>query len=106
VERQLTVSHFRMGQLKRWVPLRILVELDALAQLTGDWWQLSPSVFVLAKRVGQDAILPYSGLVFRCPECGHDPLVEGQAELLCSNCSRRYPIEGGIYDFRDQHHET
>jgi SAM-dependent methyltransferase len=49
VERQLTVSHFRIGLLKRLVPLGILVRADALAQLTGDLWQVSPSVFVRAK---------------------------------------------------------
>ncbi|MBE0699386.1 MAG: class I SAM-dependent methyltransferase, partial [Anaerolineaceae bacterium] len=35
VERQLTVSHFRIGLLKRVVPTRMLVKMDSLAQLTG-----------------------------------------------------------------------
>ncbi len=35
IERMLTVSHFRMGLLKRWVPTGILVALDSLAQWTG-----------------------------------------------------------------------
>ena len=52
IERQLTVSHFRMGLLKRIVPLRLLVWADSLAQLTGDLWQLSPSVFVRARASG------------------------------------------------------
>ncbi len=53
VERQLTVSHFRTGLLKRMVPLRMLVAMDALAQLSGNWWQLTPSVFVLARAEGR-----------------------------------------------------
>jgi len=53
VERQLTVSHFRLGLLKRLLPVRLLVWLDAAAQWTGALWQLSPSVFVRA-RVRQD----------------------------------------------------
>lgn len=46
VERQLTVSHFRLNLLKRYVPLTLLVNLDSLMQWTGNWWQLTPSVFV------------------------------------------------------------
>jgi len=107
VERQLTVSHFRHELFKRRAPLRLLVGLDALVQLTGDWWQLSPSVFVRSKKVGQtgrDAISPYSErVVFRCLECGHYPLEEEIGGLACPNCSRRYWIEEGIYDFRDKH---
>ncbi|MGA9533875.1 MAG: class I SAM-dependent methyltransferase [Anaerolineales bacterium] len=49
VERQLTVSHFRLGILKRLLPLGLLVALDAAAQWTGDLWQLSPSVFLRAR---------------------------------------------------------
>jgi ubiquinone/menaquinone biosynthesis C-methylase UbiE len=51
VRRQLTVSHFRLAALKRWVPLGLLVALDSLVQWTGDWWQLSPSVFVRCEAV-------------------------------------------------------
>jgi SAM-dependent methyltransferase len=49
VDRQLTVSHFRLGALKRLVPLGVLVALDSVAQLTGGWWQLSPSVFIRSR---------------------------------------------------------
>jgi ubiquinone/menaquinone biosynthesis C-methylase UbiE/uncharacterized protein YbaR (Trm112 family) len=109
VQRQLTVSHYRMGFLKRWVPTGLLVALDSLAQLSGDWWQLSPSVFVRSIKVRQGAVSnnnvrdgtsPPDGLVFRCPECGHYPLTNGESELTCPNCDRRYAIEDGIYDLR------
>jgi SAM-dependent methyltransferase len=49
VERQLTVSHFRLAILKRLLPLWLLVALDSAAQWTGVLWQLSPSVFVRAR---------------------------------------------------------
>ncbi len=52
LERQLTVSHFRIGLLKRLVPTKLLVWMDAVASLTGDWWQLSPSVFTRSKAIG------------------------------------------------------
>jgi SAM-dependent methyltransferase/uncharacterized protein YbaR (Trm112 family) len=109
IQRQLTVSHYRMGLLKRWLPTRLLVAMDALAQLSGDWWQLSPSVFVRSIKARQDGISTNNGrdttssygeLAFRCPACGHHPLKEGEGEMTCANCDRRYPIQDGIYDFR------
>jgi SAM-dependent methyltransferase len=100
IERQLTVSHFRMSALKRFVPLRLLVGMDSLAQLTGDLWQYSPSVFVraIADDNGETAT---QGVFFRCPTCEHD-LFEGNAdELVCPNCARHWVIRDGIYDFRE-----
>lgn len=98
IERQLTVSHFRMGLLKRIVPLRLLVWADSLAQLTGDLWQLSPSVFVRARAsgAGQPAA---EGEFFRCPACGA-PLPDTPPELVCGGCGARYPVVDGIYDLR------
>ena len=100
VERQLTVSHFRMGWLKRLAPVSLLVALDALAQQTGDWWQLSPSVFARARATG-DTPIAGKNAFFRCPECGAIDLDEGENALICRSCGRRYPIQEGIYDFRE-----
>lgn len=111
VSRQLTVSHFRMGFLKRWVPLGLLVQADALAQYTGGLWQLTPSVFVgctarpnaqasLASETTASAAEPGEGSLFRCPACGYTPLPERDGELACPACERRYPIIDGIYDLR------
>lgn len=99
IERQLTVSHYRIGILKRWVPLKLLVAMDSAAQLTGDWWQLSPSVFVRAQASG-DSPGAAPGSFFCCPECGHHPLDETPQGLACSACTRIWRFEGGIYDFR------
>jgi len=105
VEKTLTLSHFRVGLLKRIVPTGILVFLDSLFQWTGEWWQLTPSVFVKARvaqdgimRHGQDGILSY----FKCPDCGHSPLVDKVNYLECSSCSRKWEVRDGIYDFREQ----
>jgi ubiquinone/menaquinone biosynthesis C-methylase UbiE len=101
VERQLTVSHFRLPALKRLIPLNLLVGLDSIAQLSGDWWQLTPSVFVLAKARG-DTPVAQDGDFFRCPVCGYSPLTESADALTCPNCGRRWRFENGIYDFRPQ----
>ena len=99
IQRQLTVSHFRIGVLKRHVPLSWLVKMDALAQHTGNLWQLAPSVFVRSTAAGEGPQAA-PGAFFCCPECGHLPLVEEPGSLACSACSRRWAIHDGIYDFR------
>ena len=107
IEKTLTLSHFRVGILKRLVPTSVLVFLDSLAQWTGAWWQLSPSVFVRARHLVQtaqsafphprDDILSY----FKCPDCDHSPLVSQTNYLECSNCLTKWEIKDGIYDFRE-----
>jgi SAM-dependent methyltransferase len=99
LQRQLTVSHFRLGLLKRIVPLPLLVRLDSLAQLTGDWWQLTPSVFTLSQATGDSPNAP-AGAFFQCPACGGVDLSETSAMLTCALCGRQWPIVNGIYDFR------
>ncbi|HQF62984.1 MAG TPA: methyltransferase domain-containing protein [Anaerolineaceae bacterium] len=101
VQRQLTVSHFRMGLLKRIFPAGFLAKLDGLAQLTGDAWQLSPSVFVRTQATGQTPPAE-AGSFFRCPACGHAPLPDTPPEIICPACNWRYPVVDGIYDFRLQ----
>jgi SAM-dependent methyltransferase len=105
VRRQLTVSHFRFGPLKRLAPLGLLVKLDALAQRTGDWWQLSPSVFVLAEALGGDGVgvgsaVPGEGF-FRCPACEHYPLEQTDGVLPCPSCGRQWEFRDGIYNFKE-----
>lgn len=103
IQRQLTVSHFRMSVLKRNVPTGWLVRLDSLAQLTGGLWQLSPSVFVRAQASGATPVaarVQTVGQFFRCPACGHFPLGEESRGVHCANCGRLWPLEQGIYDFR------
>ena len=100
LKRQLTVSHFRIGIIKKIFPAAFLAWLDSFAQLTGDWWQLSPSVFTLSESVGDTPIAP-QGAFFQCPQCGHAPLVMTPEILVCSGCGRIYAIRNGIYDFRE-----
>jgi SAM-dependent methyltransferase len=104
VQRTLTVSHFRAGFLKRLVPVGVLVSADSLLQWTGEWWQLTPSVFLRARlessRPGTAPVPADPLALFKCPSCGHRPLTGAPAGLECTNCGRQYPVLGEIYDFR------
>jgi ubiquinone/menaquinone biosynthesis C-methylase UbiE len=103
VERTLTVSHFRVGWLKRLVPTGLLVFLDSLFQWTGAWWQLTPSVFLRARveerRSGARTAARSSGF-FKCPVCGGPSLEEHEGFLKCGTCGSRWEFKDGIYDFR------
>jgi len=119
IEKTLTLSHFRVGFLKRIIPTSILVFLDSLFQWTGAWWQFTPSVFVRAKVEGRvekangrqmavgrwlrvkDEVAASPMLFFKCPDCGHSPLMERENYLECSNCQRKWGVKGGIFDFRE-----
>jgi SAM-dependent methyltransferase len=99
VKHRRTVSHFRLPLLKRWLPARMLAALDGLCQPTGEWWQLTPSIFAhctLDKQPGETT----SGDLFRCPACKATGLRETTEALHCQTCSRRWPIEDGIYNFK------
>jgi predicted amidophosphoribosyltransferase len=74
------------------------VRMDALAQLTGDLWQLSPSVFIRSRATGESQPVDQAG-PFLCPAC-RQPLPDTPPELVCTGCGRTWPVEDGIYDFR------
>lgn len=99
LERQLTVSHFRANLFKRLFPLGLLVWMDGVAQFTGPFWQLSPSVFTRNRAIGETS-LPVPGAFFQCPRCGHDSLTHDSQALICHTCRTSWPIVDGIYDFR------
>lgn len=100
--RMLTVSHYRIGVLKKYVPTGLLVGLDSLTQHTGSWWQLSPSVFVdvVHPREGETAA-PHT--FFACPHC-QTPLPEPVNDrLICpsAECQRQWQVSDGLYDFKE-----
>lgn len=104
IEKTLTLSHFRVGLLKRIVPTSILVLLDSLFQWTGAWWQLSPSVFVRGVKRGEHSFTLYRPdtvqAYFKCPDC-HSPLTVKTEYLECSGCGKKWAVKDGIYDFRE-----
>jgi ubiquinone/menaquinone biosynthesis C-methylase UbiE len=100
LQRQLTVSHFRMGWMKRIFPPAFLAGMDGLASLSGDLWQLSPSVFTrsVAGPSGQSAA---AGTFFKCPACENPSLNEQPEVLTCPGCGSRWAVRDGIYDFKE-----
>jgi SAM-dependent methyltransferase len=103
VERTLTLSHFRMDLLKKWVPTGILVWLDSLAQLSGPLWQLTPSVFMRAGLGGKRSETIPEDVTewFKCPVCGASPLSPEPDHLHCGSCGANWAIRDGIYDFKE-----
>ena len=99
-QRLRALSYFRLGVLKRRLPTAWLVQLDAWLQPTGQWVQLSPSVFVRTGVAGPGAAAP-AGRFFRCPECAGEELPDAGGCLRCAQCGRRWPVRDGIYDFKE-----
>jgi SAM-dependent methyltransferase len=98
VHKLRTVSHFRVGFLKRVVPTGLLVALDRLLQPTGALWQVSPSVLVRCT-ASAGAAAP-AGAFFRCTACGSTMLVDEGETLSCTDCGARFAVRDGIYDFK------
>lgn len=99
IQKQLAVSYFRLGVLKRTLPLNLLIRLESWLQPTGRWCQLSPSVFIRNQAAG-DSPSAEEGAFFKCPACGNTELNPLGPEIICPNCGRVWPIRDGIFDFR------
>jgi len=97
IERILTVSHLRADIFKKLLPLKVLVALDSLFSLTGNLWQLTPSVFVKNRALNQKQA-PVG--FFQCPACGSASLTEAGEAVICNQCHHTYSFVDGIYDFR------
>ena len=105
IEKTLTVSHFRLGLLKRIVPARLLAALDGLFQPTGEIWQFTPSVFVKARikdTVHDDEVSLSVIDLFKCPDCEGEKLEEMSDHLHCPICESNWAVLDGIYDFRER----
>jgi ubiquinone/menaquinone biosynthesis C-methylase UbiE len=98
MEKQLTVSHFRIGFLKRTIPTNILVTVDKALQWTGDFIQLSPSVFTRNRAIGVSETAKPDAF-FCCPVC-RTPLEDTPPLLTCDECGLNFPVTDGIYNFK------
>ena len=104
IDKILTVSHFRLGMLKRIIPTKLLAALDGIFQLTGALFQFTPSVFIKAALPGSaTAIIPSNVIdLFKCPECGHGNLFQEEDHLACAACEAKWSVRDGIHDFRER----
>lgn len=110
IQMRMPVSFFRVGSLKKWMPLNLMIKADALLQHTGAF--ISPSIFIKANRrpelphpkdfggnpVQTKAVTDFDPL-FACPTSG-GPLVREGDTLLSTVTGLRYAIRNGIYDFK------
>jgi ubiquinone/menaquinone biosynthesis C-methylase UbiE len=103
IRRMITVSHFRLAMFKRLFPAPFLAAADGILGRTGDWIQLSPSVFILSHQT--DPGKQKGTGFFRCPTCGNSDLMETaggeKGGLRCGVCRVRYPLRDGIFDFKE-----
>lgn len=99
LQRQLAVSYFRLGLIKRAVPLSLLTRLETWLQPSGELWQLSPSVFTRSVAAGESP-KAQAGTFFKCPVCESYELKPHGLRIICSKCKREWPIRDGIFDFR------
>lgn len=100
IKRAIPVSWLRLALLKRMLPVELLARLDSAMQKTG--WKLSPSIFLdlrlekpdSPKLVADDDPLA----ILRCPQTGSKLRRDG--ESLVNAHGLRWPVQGGVYDFR------
>lgn len=98
--KELTVSHFRVGALKRLVPTPWLTSLDAALQNTASLIKLTPSIFVQSQHPTQGSPSK-PGHFFACPKC-YTPLIEDESEqLICAGCDAQWGKQDGLYDFKE-----
>lgn len=93
------VSHFRHPAFKRLAPAGVLARADGCLQSVGAAWKLTPSVFLRAHIAGAE-VAPEQ-VLFRCPSCGSLALTPTADSLRCQGCGRAWPIDDGIYDFKN-----
>jgi SAM-dependent methyltransferase len=107
VQRQLAVSHFRMGALKRAVSPQALARVDSWLFGVGGKYPLAPSVFVRATAPqAPDAVRPGGYAVaalLRCPRCqAEGMLVQASADQLgCAACGARIARRDGVWDCKE-----
>ncbi|MBI3286840.1 MAG: class I SAM-dependent methyltransferase [Chloroflexi bacterium] len=98
ISKELAVSHFRLGLLKRLVPAPTLARLDGWLQGPAAPWKLSPSIFIAA--IAEKLARPQPDALFQCPFDRRGTLIEANNRLRCPICGREWTAQEGIYDLR------
>ncbi len=100
IEAERAVSTFRLPALKRHIDARILARLDGWLQRPTARLKLSPSIFMRA-HIDKPGFRELSETLWRCPDCGSIDLTETPDALDCNACNTHWPIDQGIYDFKE-----
>lgn len=101
LRRVLPVSWFRIGPLKRALPVQLLAGFDSVLQ--GSGWAISPSIFMdlrCSGVAGGSAVTTSTDPleILRCPISGGPLRRDG--DVLVSDKGNRWAIREGVYDFR------
>ncbi|MBK6770466.1 MAG: class I SAM-dependent methyltransferase [Ardenticatenales bacterium] len=96
VRQRRAVSLFRAPWAKRAVPAAVLARLDHMLGGPLGRCAPAPSQFVRAAQLTGRR----SEALWRCPACGHEPLIAEPDGVPCPSCARVWPIEDGIMMFR------
>lgn len=99
IERELAVSTFRLPLFKRLLSPTTLAALDGLLQRPTAPLKLAPSIFIQATTIKAGSSVEPADL-WRCPRCHGTDLAEGEDGLECFTCNTIWPLDDGIYDFR------
>jgi SAM-dependent methyltransferase len=103
VRARRAVSYLRADFLKRRLPLKLMVGLDALLQPSGAFALFSPSVFVqlvAAQGDGAGSSERLAGEAIFCSPCSGAPLRREGNALVCDADGMRWRAEGNFYDFK------
>lgn len=108
LERQFALSHFRLPLLKKRIPAARMVGLEAPFFDLAGRFPVAPSVFVQVKAPaggsaqGRSVLAGDVPSLLRCPHCAATPLEwDGEEQVVCSGCSRRYQRQGSIWDMKE-----
>ena len=108
IRKQISVSNFRLGFLKKHIKLNILVFFENLFQNLFSWKGAGPSIFLKTvcckhgkvKNTSQQDTIQTPDL-FICPLCGSEAMDYSSDDRVVSiSCSREFLVIDGIYDFK------
>lgn len=100
IDAERAVSTFRLPALKRWIAPHLLATIDGWLQRPTVRLKLSPSIF-LRTHIDKQGFRRLGGALWRCPNCGSLDLAETPDALDCNACHAHWPIDQGIYDFKE-----
>lgn len=100
IDAERAVSTFRLPALKQRVDPGRLARIDGWLQRPTARLKLAPSIF-LRTHIDKPGFRRLAAMLWRCPRCGSLDLTEEPDTVGCNGCDTRWPIDEGIYDFKE-----